>query len=456
MAYNPISGFTLQVITSTGQVASDYYLKLYEANTTTPLSMATDSSGTTLLTKAKIGDKGMPVSNPLDNSTVFIPHVNASYRLVIYTSEADADANNTAEAYVNVPFVSTLLGASVFGTAAYLDTGTAAGEVPTNGDLGTAAQVDTGTAAGQVPTNADLGTAAQVDTGTGASEIPRNSDLPTFGTAAAADIGTAAGEVPTNSILASKGANYGKNLIINGDFSVNQRGVTGTVSLAPGEYGHDRFKAGSGGCTYTFATSAAVTTITITAGTLLQIIEGQTIEAKPIILSWEGTAQGRINIGSYGDSGEVTATSIAGADITVEFDTGTLSKTQLEFGDTVTEFEYVHPADQLARCQRYFEGILINRDGVVSTALAISTTTCYGSLYFNEKRDVPSISVTGAGTIVASTSTFVGAGGSVGFDKTDVDNTRVFVSGASGLSAGNASLINARLGSVFIEIEAEI
>ena len=27
---------------------------------------------------------------------------------------------------------------------------------------------------------------------------------------------------------------------------------------------------------------------------------------------------------------------------------------QLELGDTATEFEYVHPADQLARCQRYF------------------------------------------------------------------------------------------------------
>jgi len=201
MAYNPISGFTLQVITSTGQVASDYYLKFYEANTTTPLSMATDSSGTTLLTKAKIGDKGMPVSNPLDNSTVFIPHVNASYRLVIYTSEADADANNTAEAYVNVPFVSTLLGASGVGTAAYLDTGTAAGEVPTNADLGTAAYLDTGTGADQVPTNGDLptfGTAAQADTGTAPSEVPRNSDL---GTAAQANTGTAPSEVPRNSDL---------------------------------------------------------------------------------------------------------------------------------------------------------------------------------------------------------------------------------------------------------------
>ena len=44
----------------------------------------------------------------------------------------------------------------VAGTAALLDTGTAAGELPTNADLGSASLVDTGTAAGEVPTNADI------------------------------------------------------------------------------------------------------------------------------------------------------------------------------------------------------------------------------------------------------------------------------------------------------------
>ena len=34
-----------------------------------------------------------------------------------------------------------------------------------------------------------------------------------------------------------------------------------------------------------------------------------------------------------------------------------ISNVQLEFGDTATDFEYVNPADQLARCQRYFERI---------------------------------------------------------------------------------------------------
>ena len=39
----------------------------------------------------------------------------------------------------------------VAGTAALLDTGTAAGELPTNADLGSASLVDTGTAAGEIP-----------------------------------------------------------------------------------------------------------------------------------------------------------------------------------------------------------------------------------------------------------------------------------------------------------------
>lgn len=102
MSYAPISGYTLQTITQGGEVASGYYLKFYEANTTTPLSMATDAAGGTLLVKAKLNDNGMPISNPLDNSTVFIPHLPSQYRMVIYTTEADADANNTASAFVNI------------------------------------------------------------------------------------------------------------------------------------------------------------------------------------------------------------------------------------------------------------------------------------------------------------------------------------------------------------------
>lgn len=116
MAYNPVSGFTLQTIKQNGQTAEGYYLKFYIANTTTALSMATDATGGTLLSECKLNDNGMPISNPLDNSTVFIPHVNQNYRLVIYRNKTDADANDTAAAFVNIPDVSTLASGDVIVT----------------------------------------------------------------------------------------------------------------------------------------------------------------------------------------------------------------------------------------------------------------------------------------------------------------------------------------------------
>ena len=118
MAYNPISGAAIQYVTSAGNVASGYYLKFYIANTTTPLSMATDATGGTLLVKCKLNDKGYPISNPADNTTVFIPHVNASYRFVLYVNEADADANTTANADVNIPDIAALVGVETIGTGA--------------------------------------------------------------------------------------------------------------------------------------------------------------------------------------------------------------------------------------------------------------------------------------------------------------------------------------------------
>ena len=139
-----------------------------------------------------------------------------------------------------------------------------------------------------------------------------------------------------------------------GNFFINQRGVSGSVVLGAGVYGHDRFKAGAGGCSYTFATSNGVTTITISAGTLEQVIEAANIEAGDYILSWQGTAQGQIDGGGFGDSGDVTDTLNGSADVTVEFDTGTLSLPQLELGTNVTAFERRSIGEEELLCQRYY------------------------------------------------------------------------------------------------------
>jgi hypothetical protein len=144
-----------------------------------------------------------------------------------------------------------------------------------------------------------------------------------------------------------------RNKIINGNFGINQRGVSGTVTLAAGAYGHDRWKAGASGCTYTYATTQNVTTITITSGSLVQVIEGLNLQSGTHVLSWQGTAQGRVDGGAYGASGGVTGTAVGGTNQTIEFNTGTVSLVQYESGTVATPFEHRPYGAELALCQRY-------------------------------------------------------------------------------------------------------
>jgi hypothetical protein len=145
----------------------------------------------------------------------------------------------------------------------------------------------------------------------------------------------------------------GGGTLINSTFPINQREVSGTVVLSAGEYGHDRWRAGSGGCTYTFATSLNVTTITISAGTLEQEIEGVNLQSDDYILHWSGTAQGQIDSGGFAVS-PVTETLVGGVNSIVEFNTGTLIIPKLEIGTVATEFIPKTVAEELDECQYYF------------------------------------------------------------------------------------------------------
>lgn len=102
MTWTPISGAPLQYHTDSNDLASDYWLKFYTANTVTPFSVAIDDAGTSPQAKVKLNPAGYPISNPLDNATIFIPFVDQDYRMVMYKSEADADADNTGNAAFNV------------------------------------------------------------------------------------------------------------------------------------------------------------------------------------------------------------------------------------------------------------------------------------------------------------------------------------------------------------------
>lgn len=145
-----------------------------------------------------------------------------------------------------------------------------------------------------------------------------------------------------------------RNKIINGNFGINQRNYVSGAATSAGQYTLDRWKVtGTGGVT--FSTTANKTTVTIPSGqTLQQVIEGLNLESGTYVLSWEGTAQGRIAGGSYGASGAVTASITGGTNTTIEFNTGTVALVMLEKGTVATPFEYRSYTVELALCHRYY------------------------------------------------------------------------------------------------------
>jgi hypothetical protein len=256
-------------------------------------------------------------------------------------------------------------------------------------------------------------------------------------------------------------APVGKNLIINGNLAINQRGVTGTVSLSAGAYGHDRFKAGAAGATYTFATTANVTTITITAGSLQQVVEGLNIQSGTHTLSWTGTAQGKIDAGSYSASG-VTGTLTGGTNATVEFNTGTLTNVQLEEGTTATPFEHLQYGQQLALCQRYFERYNGAFDGGIPQGIATvdSANRPEINLFYLEKRANPTIS--GNTAVIFSTmanTELTTTGGPNSYVGTGPRGANLFYNVASGVTVNTLSgigYIKLNDATDYINIDAEL
>lgn len=142
-----------------------------------------------------------------------------------------------------------------------------------------------------------------------------------------------------------------RNRVTNSRFIGNVRSVTGTVTLAAGAYGHDGWKAGAAGCTYTFATSGADVVLTISAGSLIHTIDGVNIEGGSYIMSWFGTSQGKIAAGAAAVSPVAAVGVTAGANLAIEFGTGTLSRVQLEAGTASTPYERRNKADEIMACR---------------------------------------------------------------------------------------------------------
>jgi hypothetical protein len=267
-----------------------------------------------------------------------------------------------------------------------------------------------------------------------------------------------------------------RNKFANGAFRTNQRTYVSGTSLATGVpssgvgYGHDGFRGGAGGLTYTFVQSLGPTQITITAGTGIMAAEAADIEGGAYVLSWSGSAQGRVGINGAAPAGVYVASPIlipaaaAGQQITAEFGIGTLGTVQLERGSQ-TNIEWPPAPLQLLRCQRYLPAIgptSAGVNGVIATGQCTSTTTAVFPMAVRTTPRVPPTGLIAVNPLnfQAANATYVGATTStIGLYGTTSNfgiGILVTTAGAA-LVAGNASiLVSAAAGGLLLFTGAEI
>jgi hypothetical protein len=253
--------------------------------------------------------------------------------------------------------------------------------------------------------------------------------------------------------------------LINGEFRINQRGYTSGSNLASGSYGFDRWKSTFTNTTLTFTSAPQGQIVTINSGgSVEQIIERENVSAGTYVLSWTGTATGRVyNTGatppSYAAS-PIVVTLDGLANVEVEFTasggTQTLWKPQLEQNYQPTPFEQRPIGVELALCQRYYQRVTANAGGnadcTFCTGLVFSTTTIIASYNFPTMRVPPTFTFSGGGYDVVVATAAIGVSGISAINTT---TSTAQVSGTVSLgSAGGGALI--RLDSGFFDMGSEL
>ena len=194
-------------------------------------------------------------------------------------------------------------------------------------------------------------------------------------------------------------SSFKRNILINGNFLINQRVYVSGTATAAGTYMHDRWKSTQSGSYYTFTQGTPDTTITIVSGAIAQIVENVNVAGGVYTLSWTGTATAR---GSYAASPITTSSATAGQQITVEFSTGTCGLVQLEPGTKATTYERQIYSDQLAQCQRYYTksydvgtapGTASTSAGAIGNTLSAGGVTYTTGSYKVSMRTTPTVVV---------------------------------------------------------------
>lgn len=254
-----------------------------------------------------------------------------------------------------------------------------------------------------------------------------------------------------------------QNRILNGNFSVNQRGTpNGPAVYRPGEFVRDCWRAGPSGCTLAFVVAAnGDTVVLIGAGSILQIIEGEVYltEGGVYILSWEGDAVGRAYTANttvgYGASPVVVNGNTVGCSVIVEFATvqggipATLGLVQFDRGNRAPTFEPRH--DELQRCRRYFHRMVEPPlRGVMHTS--VIAARC-GAVISPPMRCNPIVSLSGSLSVFDGTALASATGIAANYSTAEVLDVDLWL--ASALTVGRPAVVYVRGNGGYLDISAE-
>lgn len=158
-----------------------------------------------------------------------------------------------------------------------------------------------------------------------------------------------------NSAAGQAGGVGDRNLLINGNFAINQRVyASGVATTGANQYTLDRWRVVTSGQNITFGAAAPDRTVTCPAGGLEQVIEGGMVVGGVYTLSWTGTATATVN-GVAIVSGGNTAVLPANTNVTVKFSSGTVVNAQFEIGTAATPYQRRQLSVELILCQRYYQ-----------------------------------------------------------------------------------------------------
>lgn len=206
------------------------------------------------------------------------------------------------------------------------------------------------------------------------------------------DISAAAAAAASAGAAAAAASGARPNLLINGDFQINQRGFAGG-GVTPSAYAHDRWKANTNGAIY----SVSGYTVSVTSGELVQVIEPglwgyQNLASTTLTVSVEDpTADVNVNVGGAGGSitagagrRSVTLTTLAGAtaDLTLALSgAASYRRVKLEVGASATEWEARPGAVEFILCQRYYQKLSRTSEAAWMPGMAISSGIWRAEIY---------------------------------------------------------------------------